>query len=72
MKATITVWVIGLLIALIFGVDLVLLVSLGYEGTISATLLAWCRTWPIVSFLIGMCFGHVLWPNRAANKECPK
>jgi hypothetical protein len=51
-------------IAVLVGVvDIWLVVRKGPAATISSTLLAWSKRYPIIAFLLGVVSGHLFWPN---------
>ncbi len=46
--------------------DLFILIRRGYPATVSATLYKFSQRFPIIPFLLGGFFFHVLWPNLGA------
>lgn len=56
------------LFAVLMIYDLVIILSRGYQATVSATLFQFCKSYPIVPFLFGTLVGHLFFPNYGACK----
>jgi hypothetical protein len=54
----------------LFGVlmiyDLVIITKRGYSATVSATLYAFTKAFPIIGIIFGVLIGHLFWPNLSA------
>ena len=59
-----TIAFIVLIVLLVAGYDITIAVLGGEQATISATLLAIARQWPIVPFMLGLLAGHLFFPNK--------
>lgn len=46
--------------------DLFIILKRGYSATVSATLLAFAKEYPIIAFGFGILVGHLWWPNLSA------
>lgn len=54
-----------LMLALVIGVwDVTVMHMQRPDDTVSRFLWDLSRGWPIVPFLLGILFGHILWPQR--------
>ena len=55
---------VALGVLLLLAWDTYLYVARGPDATLSTLFRQWVADYPIVSFLLGMLLGHVLWPLR--------
>jgi hypothetical protein len=60
---TFTQGFIAAMVTLTIAVDIILAIYFGMKNTISATLLAISKDYPIIPFTLGVCAGHIFWQN---------
>jgi len=58
-----TQWIIVCSVGLIGGIDIVLAIAFGKEKTISVTITAWSKQYPIIPFAFGLLMGHFFAQN---------
>ncbi len=62
-----TIAFIVVVLAVIIVYDIFAIVAGGYDATISSTLYASAKDYPVVSFALGFVMGHIFWLNAPAR-----
>lgn len=64
-----TVIVLFAALTVLIGYDVIIIYWRGYEATISWTMLAFAKDYPIVPFALGILFGHLYFPNQMPPRD---
>lgn len=69
-EANLSFAIMGITVAFLIIYDIWIIFKRGYSDTISWTLFAWSKRYPIIPFAIGVVIGHLFW-NVEIDGNCP-
>lgn len=64
-----TQFILLVLAALLGAYDAYVIVTFGYDASISVVVLDWSRRAPVLPFAVGVIAGHLFWPQSDKEKS---